>query len=303
MKKLSLFSPQEQSLPAKKKIYEIFRDFAFYILGSMLYSASVSVFTAPNKIAPGGVTGVSTILHYAFGLPIGVMIFVLNIPLFLLAMRFIGGRFIVRTVICTALISAFIDIFGILPRYEYTGNMLLASLYGGLIAGSGLGLIFLRGATTGGTDTASKLIRLRYPYIPMGRIMMAIDLMVVLAAAIYFRSVNDALYAIITIFVSSKVIDSILYGSDTGRMVMIVSEKNEELANCISEEVNRGITILKGRGYYSGAEKDVIMCAVRRSEAPRLRAITRRIDPSAFIIMCEAGDVIGEGFKPINKMD
>lgn len=286
-----------------EKFYEISKDLIFYIIGSVIYSVSVSVFTAPNKIAPGGVTGIATILHYAFGLPIGIMFFVLNIPLFILSMRFIGGRFIIRTVICTTLISVFVDLFQLLPQYEYHGDLLLASLYGGILSGAGLGLVFLRGATTGGTDIASKLLRIKYPHVPMGRMMMFIDFLIVMAAAIYFRSLNDALYALITIFVCSKVIDGILYGSDNGRMVMIVSDKEREIADAISDEINRGVTLLKGKGYYSGADRDVLMCAVRRPETARLRAIVRKADPAAFIIMCEAGEVIGEGFKPITKDD
>ena len=293
-------------LPAVKineKLYEYLKDSVFYIAGSAIYAVSVSVFTAPNQIAPGGITGISTILHYMFGLPIGIMILVLNIPLFVLGTRFIGGKFIIRTVICTALVSVFIDIMGLLPQYQYHGNLLLAALYGGVISGAGLGLVFHRGATTGGTDIASRLLRLKYPHIPMGRMMLFIDFLVVASAAIYFRSLNDAMYAIIAIFTGSRVIDGILYGADNGRMVMIISDKENEVAKLISEEINRGVTLLKGRGYYSGHDRDVLMCAVRRPEAARLRMIVRKADPAAFIIMCEADEVIGEGFKPITKDD
>lgn len=294
-------------LPAMKKherFYEYLNDAVFMFVGSAIYSVSVSVFMAPNKIAPGGITGISTILHYTFGTPIGTMIFVLNIPLFILGMRFIGGEFLIKTVICTAMVSVFTDLLVLLPKqYEYHGNLLLAALYGGVISGAGLGLVFLRGSTTGGTDIASKLIRLKYRHIPMGRVMMFIDFLVVAAAAVVFRSVDDALYAMIAIFTGSRVIDSILYGSDTGRMAIVVSDKNIEIAQAISQEINRGVTLLKGKGFYTGRERDVLMCAVRRPEAARLRTIVRKTDPTAFIIMCEAGEVIGEGFKPITKED
>jgi uncharacterized membrane-anchored protein YitT (DUF2179 family) len=137
----------------------------------------------------------------------------------------------------------------------------------------------------------------------MGRVMMFIDFLVVASAAVVFRSVDDALYAMIAIFTGSRVIDSILYGSDTGRMAIVVSDKNIEIAQAISQEINRGVTLLKGKGFYTGRERDVLMCAVRRPEAARLRTIVRKADPTAFIIMCEAGEVIGEGFKPITKED
>lgn len=274
-------------------------DILFLGLGCFIYSASVSIFTAPNKIAPGGVTGIATILYYTIGTPIGVMILVLNIPLFLLGFKFIGGKFIVKTLICTAITSVAVDALWFLPKYQ--GNMILVSLYGGVLSGIGLGLIFIRGATTGGTDVASRLLKLKWPHVPMGRMMMCLDGIIILASIIAFKSVDSGLYAMINLFVSSKVIDTLLYGSDTGKMVLVISDKYDEIAQKIVSELDRGVTLLKGRGYYTGSEREVLMCALRRPQAARIRAIVRKIDPSAFIIMCEAGDVIGEGFKPITK--
>jgi uncharacterized membrane-anchored protein YitT (DUF2179 family) len=293
-----------QKISKTKKFFELLNDALFYVAGCTLYAISVTVFTAPNKIAPGGITGISTILHYLFNTPIGTMIFILNIPLFILGLRFISGRFIIRTIICTAIVSVLTDVFAILPIIpQYHGNMLLAALYGGLLAGIGLGLVFLRGSTTGGTDIASRLIKLKFSHIPMGRMMMFIDAIVITISAVVFRSVDSGLYALIAIFTASKVIDSLLYGSDTGRMVLVISEKNDEIAKIVITEINRGVTMLKGRGVYTGRERDVLMCAVRRPQAAILRKLVRSIDPTAFIIMCEAGDVIGEGFKPISKDD
>ena len=285
----------------RARVYEVLKDLIFYLVGSALYSVSVAVFTAPNKIAPGGLTGIATILYYVIHTPIGTTMFVLNIPLFLLGFRFIGKRFIARTIICTAMVSVMTDMMAVLPAYR--GNMLLAVLYGGVLGGAGLALIFLRGSTTGGSDVASRLLRLKYPHIPMGRMMLLLDVLIIGVSAIVFRSLDSALYAIICSFTGSRVIDSILYGSDNGRMVLVISDNNDEIARVILEDMERGVTLLKGRGVYTGRERDVLMCAVRRPEAARLRAIVRRRDPSAFIIMCEAGEVIGEGFKPITKED
>lgn len=181
--------------------------------------------------------------------------------------------------------------------------MLLAALYGGVLSGIGLGLIFLRGSTTGGTDIASRLLKIKWPYIPMGRMMMLVDAVIIVASIIAFKSVDSGLYAMIQLFVSSKVIDMILYGSDTGKMILVVSDKNAEIATAIMSDLDRGVTMLKGRGFYTGAERDVLLCAVRRQQTPTVRSIVRKADPTAFIIMCEAGDVIGEGFKPITKDD
>ena len=287
-----------------EKQKELVFDVIFMTLGCLIYSASVSIFTAPNKMAPGGITGIATLLHYTIGTPIGIMIFVLNIPLLIFAFRYINGNFIIKTIICTALTSVSVDLLSFLPKYDGShGNMLLAALYGGLLSGTGLALVFLRGATTGGTDVASRLLKLKWAHIPMGRMMMGIDCVVILISLIVFKSIDSGLYALIELFVSSKVIDTILYGSDTGKMVLVISDKYEEIAKILTSELNRGITFLKSRGYYTGRDREVLLCAVRRPQTARLRAIVRKIDPQAFIIMCEAGDVIGEGFKPITKDD
>lgn len=295
----------KRHLLSKLKLFyqkEFLLDVLLLTSGSTLYSVAIAIFTAPNKMAPGGITGISTILHYTIGTPIGTMIFVLNIPLFILGFRFIGGKFILKSIICTAITSVGIDFFSFLPKYGGSKeNMLLASLYGGLLSGIGLGLVFLRGATTGGTDIASKLLKLKWSYIPMGRMIMIIDTFIILISTIVFKSVDSGLYALIDLFVSSRAIDMILYGSDTGKMAIVISEKNIDIAQCITSEIGRGVTILKGRGFYTGTEKDVLMCAVRRPQTAKLRSIVKRTDPSAFIIMCEASDVIGEGFKPITK--
>lgn len=287
-------------IKSRERAYEIAKDIAFFILGSALYSLSVAVFTAPNKIAPGGLTGVATILYYVIHTPVGMTMFVLNIPLFLLGFRYIGVKFIGRTVVCTAMVSVMTDLMSsVLPAYR--SNLLLAVLYGGVLSGAGLGLIFLRGATTGGSDVASRLLRIRYPHIPMGRMMLLLDIAIIGLSAIVFRSLDSALYAIICSFASSRVIDGILYGSDNGRMVLVISEHNEDIARQILSDMERGVTLLRGKGVYTGREREVLLCAVRRPEAARLRSIVRQADPSAFVIMCEAGEVIGEGFTPINK--
>lgn len=291
-----------QTPPSKHKmLYELLMDIIFCVTGSFIYSVSVSMFTAPNKIAPGGVTGISTILFYLIHTPIGVMILVLNIPLFILGLKFIGGSFMIKSIVCTTLTSVFVDLLEATHVYKYTSNLLLAALYGGILSGTGLGLIFLRGGTSGGTDIASRLLKLKFQHISMGRMMMILDAMVITVSAIVFRSVDSGLYALISIFASSRVIDSILYGSDNGKMAVIISENPDALANAIIGELGRGLTLLKGKGYYTGRERDVIMCAVRRPEAAQLRSVVKRIDPSAFIIMCEASEVIGFGFTPITK--
>ena len=288
----------------KNKCKEKSIDFIFYIIGSAIYAASVTVFSSPNKMAPGGFTGIATILHYVMNVPIGASILVLNIPFFILAFRFIGGEFIFNSLICTVLTSVGVDALNFLPKYDGGhGNMLLAALYGGVLSGIGLGMIFIRSSTTGGTDIASKLLRLKFPHIPMGRMLLILDSVVILVSIIVFKSVNSGLYAIITLYVSSKVIDAMLYGSDNGKMIIVISEKNSEIADAVASELDRGVTLLSGKGFYTGSEREVLLCAVRRPEASRLMNIVRKTDPSAFIIICEADQVVGEGFRPITKKD
>lgn len=290
-------------LKLSPKAKEIVLDTIFFLAGCFLYSASVAVFTAPNKMAPGGMTGIATIIYYLIGTPIGLTIFVLNIPLFILGFKFIGGEFMIKTLICTVISSFGVDLLDFLPKYiAKDGNqMLLAALYGGVLMGAGLGLVFIRNATTGGTDIASRLLKLKWAYVPMGKMMFFLDTAIILVSVFVFKSVDSGLYAMIQLFVCSKIIDLMLYGSDNGKMFVIISKKNDEICKKILDDLDRGATLLKGKGVYSGDDKEVLLCAVRRQETAKLRLIVKEEDQSAFIIMCDASDIIGEGFKPINK--
>lgn len=293
--------PLLSKIPEKRK--NIALDTIYYTFGCLIYSASVTIFTAPNKMAPGGITGIATITYYTWKVPIGIMIFLLNIPLFIAGFKLIGGKFMLKSLICTIGTSVGVEMLNFLPKYiAKTGDqMLLAALYGGILSGVGLALVFLRGATTGGTDIASRLLKLRWPYVTMGRMMIFVDFTIIIVSVVVFKSVDSGLYALIQLFVSSKVIDLILYGADTGKMFVIISEKNNEIAKKIMDTLDRGVTLLKGRGVYTGADKEVLICAVRRQETSKLRVIVKETDETAFLIMCDASDVIGEGFKPITK--
>lgn len=288
-------------IPGKLEPREIAKDIVFYIAGTFLYSLGVSVFTAPNRIAPGGVTGLATILHYLIHTPIGTMIFVLNIPLLILALRFLGKQMTVKTILCTALVSIFTDLLSMSFVPKYTDNSILAALYGGVISGAGLGLVFLRGSTSGGSDILVRLLRLKWPQISMGRMMLLIDFCVVALSALVFWNVNVALFAIIVEFTSSRVIDSLLYGADNGRMAVIISSHYDEIADIIRLELHRGITVLDGEGYYTHSPHKILLCAVRRTQVARLQAMIRRTDPNAFVIMCSTDEVLGQGFKPLRS--
>ncbi|HCC35001.1 MAG TPA: YitT family protein [Ruminococcaceae bacterium] len=268
------------------------------IAGSAVFAASVTVFSAPNEIAPGGLTGIATVLNYLFAWPIGTAILIMNIPVFLIGAAKLGIKFLAKTLFASVLVSVFIDLFtALIPAY--TGNPMLAAIYGGLLSGTGLALVFLRGGTTGGADIAAKLISLKFPHISVGRIFLILDLCVILFATAVYRNVESGLYAIIFIFVSSQLVDRILYGADKGKIMLVISGRSKEIAGEIMLKLSRGVTLLKASGAYTGEDKQVLMCAVRLSETARLHTIVKSLDRDAFIIVADAGEISGEGFKPI----
>lgn len=289
----------------EKKVALLLKDFMFFMIGGILYAVSVKMFTAPNQIAPGGVTGLSTVANYLVGVPIGTFSFLLNIPIFIWGIVVLGYRMVTKTIAATFLMSASIDVFGLfVPGVfaPYTGNPLLAAICGGLLEGAGLSLVFLRGGTTGGSDMVARLLGIKVPHISMGKLIFSIDCVVILISAFAYRSLESALYAGITIFIASRVIDAILYGTDagTGKFILIISEKSEQIAHNILEDIGRGVTRLKAQGGYSGRESDVLFCAVRRYEVVKVKEIIHGHDPDAFVIVGEAGEIRGEGFKRMN---
>ena len=288
-----------------KKPIVFLKDFLFFIIGGALYAVSVKIFTAPNQIAPGGVTGLSTVANYLFGVPIGTLSFLLNIPIFAWAVSALGFKTVAKTIAATFLMSASIDLFGLLVPgvvSPYMGNPLLAAICGGLLEGAGLSMVFLRGGTTGGSDMVARLLGVKVPHISMGKLIFAVDCVVILISAFAYRSLESALYAGITIFISSRVIDAILYGTDagTGKFILIISEKNEEIARDILEDIERGVTRLQARGGYSGRDNEVLLCAVRRYEVAKVKEIIHAYDPDAFVLVGEAGEIRGEGFRRIS---
>lgn len=285
----------------KNKIKGIFLDGLCFVLGSLIFAISVNTFTAPNNIAAGGLTGVATMLNYAFNLPIGTITLVLNLPLFVWGFFAVGVKFLAKTVIATVLSSVLIDITApILPAY--TDNIFLVIVVGGFLAGLGLALIFVRGGTTGGTDLAASLTNKYVPHVSLGKMLLAIDFVIVVASAFIYENIESPFYAVVVIFVCTKVIDTVLYGTDsgTGKMMFIISPKNEEIANKIIVELDRGVTSLKSRGCYSKKEGETLLCAVRRQEVYRVYNIVHTLDPNAFIMVGDAGEIRGEGFKLIN---
>ena len=271
-----------------------------YLLGSVLYALSVNIFTAPNHIAPGGVTGVSTLLNYLFQLPIGTMILVINLPLLLASWFRLGKAFTLRTAVVTLLSSLVID--GAAPFLPaFRGDTILVAVFGGVLAGTGLGLNFMRGATTGGSEIVARLLERKFHHIPIGRLILLVDALVVAASAVVYGNIESALYAMVMIFVSSSMMDALVYGADKGKMLLIMTRKEREIADAVLEKMKRGVTMLNATGAYTGGEKRVLLCAVRRSEMYQLRTLVQDLDPSAFMIVVSTDEVLGEGFKTPGK--
>ncbi|MCI8360249.1 MAG: YitT family protein [Clostridiales bacterium] len=278
------------------RIWHIFLDVLAFICGSALYAAGVVIFINPNQISSGGVTGIALIIHSLAPIPIGLTVLVLNIPLFIIGYIKLGWRFIGRTAVCTVLMSVTLDVFGsLLPAY--TGNRILAALFGGVFMGAGLALVLLRGATTGGTDIAAKLVNGKWPHLSMGRVILIVDTIILLTAALVYWDIETALYSAVAIFASSRIIDSLLYGADKGKLIFIVTEKPGEVADGIFQQARRGVTAIRAEGAYTKAQRTMLLCAVRQNEVAAVRRASIAADRSAFIVVTEAGEVVGEGFK------
>lgn len=267
------------------------------IAGSFIFAVSVSMFTSPNNIVPGGVTGVSTLLNYCFGLPIGTMSLIINVPIFIWGAIENGKGFLIKTIIATTVSSVLIDVTALfIPPYK--GDVLLASLFGGILSGVGLALIFYSGGTTGGTDIIAKNIKNHRPYMSLGTIILIADIFVIVAAIAVYGNIENGLYAAITIFVGSKVIDTLVYGfaRDNGQLMYIISDRYKEISDNIMFSLVRGVTILDGEGAYTKENKKVIMCAVRPRQVYKVKSIVNQIDPAAFIVVTKAGLITGTGF-------
>ena len=272
------------------------------LLGCAVYGASFAFLTYPNSIVSGGLTGIAQIINLLTGLPVGVMVIVMNIPLFLIAWRQFGVRFFVFSVIGMAGTSIFIDLFNSI-HFVFTNDMLLAAVYGGLLNGLGSGLIYYPGATSGGTDIAARLVRKKYPHINFGTISLCINTVVVIAFAVIFHRADSAMYTIIMMFVTSRIVNLILYGLENSGVCYIITILPKEISAAIGERLGRGSTILQGEGSYSGEERDVILCVVKRSQIPTLRRIVSEIDGRAFVIVTESHEVFGKNFGNISKIE
>ncbi len=268
----------------RKKVKDLLLDGVFFLFGSFLFAISIDTFTAPNQIAAGGLTGVATMFNHLFGVPIGTANLLMNVPLLIWAYVEMGYQIIIKTVIATLISSAMIDVMvPYLPQYQ--GDPLITIVFGGCLAGLG------------------NLLALHIRGLSLGKFIMIIDLVIVVSSAVVYQDYESPLYAILVIYITSKVIDTVLYGTDsgTGKMMFIISPKNNEIAQRIMDDLERGVTELKSRGAYSGREGTVLMCAVGRQEVHKTYDIIHELDPDAFIVVDDVGEITGLGFRDFHQ--
>ncbi len=279
----------------KNRAYE----WLLVIVGSVLTALAYNLFFVPNDIAPGGISGLATELHAIFDVPVGMTIFIINVPLFLLGWRLRGHVFMFRTLFATFLLSLLIDIVKF-PAWLYqifNDDVLLATVYGGILMGAGVGLTIRGNATSGGSDLIAIIGNHWFPQMKVAWILFAVDFLVVAAAAFIFEP-KEALYALAAVFIGAKIVDFIQIGARSAKAFYIISRKSEVITKRILQSLDRGVTILQGKGAYSGAERDVLLCIVAPTQIMPMKRLIGDEDPEAFVIVSDVKEVLGEGFSP-----
>ena len=271
-------------------------DVVFTIIGSALVGAALSVFVEPNDIAPGGVSGLAIALAYITPIRVSIWTLALNIPLLLCAWRILGKRSLIFTLISTVLLSVFIDLSAaFLPAY--TNNPLLSACCGGVVTGLGIGMLFLRGISTGGTDLLALLLKRVFPNIPSGTLLMMIDAAVVAIAVLIFRDIEVALYSAITIFITSKIVDAMAQGVDYAKVIYVVTDRGDKVTEVLNTYTDRGSTIIPAIGGYTKDNKQVVITVTRRNVLSQTLRLIKQTDPAAFTFVMDSTEVHGEVFK------
>lgn len=282
-----------------KTFWEDLRNYLFILAGAILQALSLRIFLVPAKLASGGVTGISMLINHFTGWPIGIMVLIGNIPLFIIGWRFLGGkRFATKTavaVVTYALVTDLLVLF--LPARGLTDDIVLNSLYGAVLSGIGYGLVYRGQGTSGGSDILARILN-NWRGISMSQSYLMVDGLVILTAGFVFGP-KQALYALITLYVSGIVAETVLEGARVVRTAMIITAQPEKVAEKIMEDMSRGVTLLTGKGAYTGEERSILYCVVIRSEVPQLKAIIHEIDAQAFMVIGQAHEALGEGFKPL----
>lgn len=284
----------------KKRIVLSWKHIVTIVIGSAIFALGFDLFLQPNELNCGGVTGIAMIITSLLPFKaIGTLAAILNIPLFLMGYKAIGKKFFYGSLFGMLMSSVWLEAFTVFqPIYT---DPLLAALYGGALVGFGIGMITAAGASTGGTEIAARLIKKRLRNYPIGRLMLGVDATVIFINAVIYQDINNLLYSAVGLFVSSKVLDAVVYGLDYSKVAMIISDHFEQVGQAISDKLGRGVTLLNGQGFYSRSDKKIIMCAVKRQQVTELKELVTEIDPDSFIILQEAHQVLGDGFARYSK--
>ena len=271
--------------------------FLLITLGALLFALAFAWCFDPARIGFGGFTGIGQIVNGFFpAVPVGAVVIVLNIPLFFLSWRLLGSRMLFRSLYAMLCSSLFIDVLEELFHFRAMDKV-PACAAGSVLVGVGLGLVILQGATTGGSDLLARLLKLKIAWLPMGKLLLCVDLVVILAGALAFGSVESGIYGLMGLFLSTAVMDKMLYGLDTAKVAYIISTKPQEVTDGIVHRLHRGVTLLAGQGGWSGGTREVLLCAFKQRQIVEVKALVKGIDPEAFIIVCNAQEVLGHGFQ------
>lgn len=277
----------------KIKLFDIAKTLIMIAIGTFIFSFGVNYFVLANGLGEGGATGIALVFNYLFGVPLSLIILLINIPLFILGLWKLGYRSMIYTITGTLFVTFFL---WLTDGFSFpTDDLLLAALFGGLLIGLGLGITFRAGGTSGGSDIIARLMFCKFR-INMGRTMLIIDA-VVIAGSSFVIGLEKTMYTLVMVFVSSKIIDFVQEGAYAARSAMIISEHTQEIADKITHNMKRGATISQARGAYTNKEKEVLFCVISRNEISRLKKLVRTTDPKAFIVLSDVHDVLGEGFE------
>ena len=286
--------------PTKTQISTLLVDLVYDIVGCFIYGVGMVTFASASNFAPGGVSGIAILLNYLTKIPIGFATVLLNIPIILLTFKTLGKKFFARSV--KTIVVSWVVVDYLVPLIpNYTGEPILAAIFGGILAGAGLALIYIRDSSTGGSDFVIMAIRKKNPHLSLGNISLDVDSIIIVLGAVVYKNINAMLYGFIMTILYSLIIDKLMYGFDSRKMVMVITEKGKQVADRIGEDVERGVTIANGQGGYTGNDKQILLCTCSKAEVFKIRKIAYQIDPAAFIIVSSVDTAYGEGFKPIDE--
>ena len=276
------------------KLFHFVKNYVIIVLGTLIMSLALNIFLIPNQIVTGGASGIGTMLYYITGINTGIWMLVVNVPLFVIGIKALGRGAMIKTSVATVLLSVFTDLTANVYFEDF--DPFLSSVYGGVMMGCGIGLVFLTSAATGGSDLAAKQLEKHVNAISAGRLLLIIDAAIIISSTFVFKNYTAALYGFLSLYITGVFIDIITGGVNFAKAVYIISEKHEEIKSAVMLGMNRGLTMLSGEGGFTGKERPVVFCVITKGEIVRLKSIVKATDPNAFVIITDAKEVMGEGF-------